>query len=145
MPNTPSLVGAGMNAWCIAADADDEAEALLREMLDVWGESIEVPESCMNAACALLAVGPTYLFPVIDTLISEAEDAGMATETARRAAAGLFAGVGDLVAQTEATPEELKQMISMQPLDDEAAAAVFREAYQKALAGLRGLEDKLSS
>jgi len=145
MPNTPSLVGAGMNAYCVAEDATAEAVALLREMLDVWGESIEVPENCMNAACALLAVGPTYLFPVIDTLMAETEDAGMPTEMARRAAAGLFAGVGDLVEQTEATPEELKQMISMQPLDDEAAATVFREAYHKALAGLQGLESKLSS
>lgn len=145
MPNTPSLVGAGMNAWCVADDVDDDAEALLREMLDVWGESVEIPEEAMNAACALVAVGPTYLFPVIDALMAEAGDAGMPTDMARRAAAGLFAGVGALVAQTEHTPDELKDMISMQPLDEEAAVAVFRDAYQKAIAGLRGLEDKLSS
>lgn len=143
MPNTPSLVGAGMNAYCLADDVTADQAGLLREMLDVWGDSVEVPEGAMNAACALTAVGPTYLLPVLGTLVAAATDAGMAPEVARRIAAGLFAGVGQLVARSAATPEQLKQMISMQPLDDAAAAAVFSEAYQKALAGLQGLESKL--
>lgn len=143
MPNTPSLVGAGMNAYCLAEDVTADQAGLLREMLDVWGESVEVPQDAMSAACALLAVGPTYLLPVLGTLVEAATEAGMAPQTARRIAAGLFAGVGQLVAQSEATPEQLKQMISMQPLDDAAAAAVFSAAYDKALAGLRGLESKL--
>jgi len=143
MPNTPSLVGAGMNAWCVAPDTEADQVALLREMLDVWGHSVEIPEEAMNAACALVAVGPTYLFPVIATLMEAAVEAGLPAEVARRTTMGLFCGVSDLVARTSKTPDQLKQMISMQPLDDAAAAAVFREAYQKALAGLRGLESKL--
>ncbi len=143
MPNTPSLVGAGMNAYCVAADAAADNLALLREMLDVWGHSVEIPEEAMNAACALVAVGPTYLFPIIATLMDAAVEAGLPAEVARRTTMGLFCGVSDLVARTSKTPEQLKQMISMQPLDDEAAAAVFREAYEKAMAGLRGLESKL--
>ncbi|MCD6361988.1 MAG: NAD(P)-binding domain-containing protein [Armatimonadetes bacterium] len=145
MPNTPSLVGAGMNAFCCADGMSAEALTRLLDMLDAWGESIEVPEELMNAACALLAVGPTYLFPIMRALMEAAVSAGLPDADARAITAGLFVGTGRLLAETDNEPDELRDMISIQTLDEAAACEIFADAFQEAFGKLEGLERKLAS
>lgn len=144
MPNTPSQVGRGMNVFVCSDSVTPAARALLQEMLDVWGDSLEVSEEVINAACALLAVGPTFLFPVAATLMAAATDAGLEPAQARRIAGRLFEGVGAMLVESELDVEALKNMISLQTLDEEGAAGLFRSAYQEALAKLNGMQDKLS-
>jgi pyrroline-5-carboxylate reductase len=143
MPGAPALLGAGMNAYAVGSEVSEAGRALLAQMLQLWGSSVEIPEQMMNAACALLAVGPTYLLPVAASLTESAVQAGLPAATAREIAAGLFAGVGALLAQTERTCEDLKNMISLQTLDEETATRLFAQAYSTALTRLNGMEQKL--
>jgi len=144
MPNTPTEVGCGMNVFCCEATVGPEARALLQEVLDVWGRSMEVDEGLINACCALLAVGPTYLFPLVGQLIDSAATAGLSPEQARAATAGLFRGVGAIVEQTSRSPEELQNMISMQPMDAPAACKLVGDAYAAVLGKLNDVQAKLS-
>ncbi len=143
MPNAPSLLGRGMNVFACNEAVTDASRALLQQLLDAWGDSLEVGEEVINAACALLAVGPTYLFPVAGTLIDAATDAGLEPAQARRIAGRLFEGVGAMLIESEADVEALKNLISLQTLDEAGAAELFRSAYEAALAKLEGLQDKL--
>ncbi len=144
MPNTPTEVGSGMNAFVCEAGISPEARSLLQEMLDVWGCSLEIDESQFNACCALLAVGPTYLFPLVGQLIESAQAAGLSAEQARLATARLFHGVGAIVEQSERTPEALQSMISMQPMDAPAACKLVGDAYCGVLGKLNEVQAKLS-
>ncbi len=144
MPNTPTEVGSGMNAFVCETSISPEARSLLQEMLGVWGCSIEIEESQLNACCALLAVGPTYLFPLVGQLIESAQAAGLSAEQARLATARLFLGVGAIVEQTDRTPEALQSMISMQPMDAPAACKLVGDAYCGVLGKLNEVQAKLS-
>lgn len=144
MPNTPSEVGEGMNSFVCEASIPEEHRALLQAMLDVWGKSFEIDEAVLNATCALLAVGPTYLFPLADQLMSSAQAAGLSAEQARAATAQLFRGVGAMLAGTDHSAMALLNMISMQPMDAETARSVIAKAYGAALGKLGELETKLS-
>lgn len=144
MPNTPTEVGSGMNAFVCEAGISPEARHLLQEMLDVWGSSMEIDESQFNACCALLAVGPTYLFPLVGQLIEAAQASGLTAEQARVATARLFQGVGAIVERTDRAPDALQNMISMQPMDAPAACRLVGDAYSGVLAKLNEVQAKLS-
>lgn len=145
MPNTPSLVGEAMNAYVCEAGMGAEAGARLEALLDVWGKSQEISEQDLNACCALLAVGPTYLLPLAGQLMASATEAGLDTTSARAAVAQLFTGVGALLAGTDRSAEDLTNMISMQPMDAEAACKVVADAYSAALGKLGEVQAKLSA
>lgn len=145
MPNTPSLMGQGINVFACNDAVTPAGRTLLQQLLDAWGDSFEIAEEVMNAACALLAVGPTYLFPIADTLIRAASDAGLEGAQARHIAGRLFEGVGIMLLESERDVDELKNMISLQTLDEAGAAELFRSAYEEALSKLSALQEKLSS
>jgi len=145
MPNTPSLVGEGMNAFVCEAAISAEAKARLLALLGAWGKSFEIREEDLNACCALLAVGPTYLLPLAGQLMASATEAGLAPASARAAVAQLFAGVGALLSGTDRSAGDLTNMISMQPLDAEAARKLFADAYSGVLAKLNDVQAKLSA
>ena len=145
MPNTPSLVGEGMNAYVCEPGISAEAKARLLALLEAWGKSMEVREEDLNACCALLAVGPTYLLPLAGQLMASATAAGLDAASARAAVAQLFTGVGALLACTDRSAEDLTNMISMQPLDAEAARKLFADAYSSVLGKLNEVQAKLSA
>lgn len=144
MPNTPSEVGQGMNSYVCEGSTPAEHKALLHALLGVLGGSLEIDEAVLNATCALLAVGPTYLFPLAGQLMDSCQAAGLSSEQARAATGQLFRGVGAMLADTDRSPDDLLNMISMQPMDADTARSVIARAYETALAKLKELETKLS-
>ena len=127
MPNTPSLVGEGMNTFVCAPGMPQDLRMVLEAMLEVWGESLEIDEGLLNAFCALLAVGPTYLLPLAGQLIESAQSAGISASDARVSTAQLFVGVGALLRDTDIDADALLNMISMQPMDAVAARKLIAD------------------
>lgn len=144
MPNTPSLVGAGTNAVAYGSRADSRVREQINYLLRYLGDSFEITDDQMNAACALCAVGPTYLFPIMEALIESARENGLHPNLAQNAVASLFAGTGLLMKQTAQPPESLKEMISLRTIDEEAARQLLKSAFQGALQKLNALEERLS-
>jgi len=145
MPNTPGLVGDAMNLVVFGHRVSEADRRLMRDLLDVLGKWFAVPDEQLDAWCALCAVGPTYIFPVIEALASAAASHGLEAEKALAAAAQVVAGAAHLLLESGRSPGELKQMISLRTIPEEEARKLFTEAYEQALARLTGLARRLAA
>lgn len=145
IPNTPSLIGAGMNPHCLGRHVTGEDLPFVDALLALFGETVRVSEDQMEAFTALTAVGPTYVFPVLQALRDAAVAAGLDAEAAQRAAAQTVLGASRLVLETGRAPEDLRLMIGTRALDEEAARGLFRQAFEAALGKLRAAVEKLGA
>lgn len=144
IPNTPSQIGFGMNPYCLGRACSDDQARLAAELLAVFGETVMVPEELMNVATALTAVGPTYIFPVLQALQDAAQAHGLPAEIARKAAAQTALGAAQMVLATGKNPDELKLMIGTRTLDESAARTLFRTAWETAYTKISQGEQKLT-
>ena len=100
--------------------------------LSVFGKAIRINEEEMNAATALTAVGPTYIFPVINALAAAAQFRHIDRNDVLIMAARTVVGVAELVHETGCKPEELKLMIGTRTLNEEQAEVLFTTAFKQA-------------
>lgn len=145
MPNTPGEVGEAMNLVSFGDAFPTERRPDVEKLLALLGRSLEVNDEQMDYWCALCAVGPTYIFPVIDALASAASAKGLPPEQALQAAAQVVAGAARMVQSSGKTIAQLNGMIGIHTLAEPAAAALFTGAYEQALAKLQGLSKKLAA
>jgi len=145
IPNTPSLVGAGMNPHCLGTNVRPDQLVVLDELLKIFGGTIRVDERLMNIATALTAVGPTYIFPVIKALAEAAARHGMTETEAQTAAAQTVMGAAQLVLETGRKPDDLKLMIGTRTIREEAAIALFAEAVELAFTKISESQRKLTA
>jgi pyrroline-5-carboxylate reductase len=143
MPNTPALVGQAMDLVAFGTRITSQEERRAKQVLNVLGEWRQVPEEEMTAWCALCAVGPTYLLPVIEVLASSAVARGVPTEAALPAVCQMVQGTAQMVRDSGRSLEQLKQMISLKTLREEEAKQLFSAAYNDAVDKLDGLARKL--
>lgn len=144
IPNTPSEIGFGMNPYCLGRTCSDDQARMAAELLAVFGETVMVPEEVMNVATALTAVGPTYIFPVLQALQDAAQARGLPAEIARKAAAQTVLGAAQMVLATGKNPDELKLMIGTRTLDEAAARTLFSTAWETAYEKISQSEQKLT-
>lgn len=144
IPNTPSLVGDGMNPYCLGKHVGEAELPLIRSFLDVFGKTLLVDERLMNAATALTAVGPTYIFTIIKALRDAAMRLGLSQEDAQMAAAQTVLGSAALMLQTGRMPEDLKMMIATRTLREAETEELFAQAVAEAFAKISAAEKKLT-
>lgn len=144
IPNTPSLIGQGMNPHCLGRYVTTKQLPLIEDLLHVFGETIRVEERLMNAATALTAVGPTYIFPVIKALKEAAMSKGFSESDAQFAAAQTVLGAAQLVLETGKDPDTLKLMIGARTLNEDEARAIFAAAVETAFEKISASEKKLT-
>jgi pyrroline-5-carboxylate reductase len=144
IPNTPSLIGRGMNPHCLGSHVKPEDQPLIGRLLALYGETVRVDEALMNVATALTAVGPTYIFPVIKALKDTAARLGLSEQDAQFAAAQTVSGAAQLVLETGKDPDVLKTMIGTRTLREEEACALFSAALQDANEKISDTQKKLT-
>jgi len=132
MPNTPSLVGQGMNPVCFGRHIPAAAQAQVNELLDHLGASVTVADDQMNWCTGLTGAAPRYVFAVIEALAEAGMDAGLSPSAATEVAAQVVAGSGLAVLQSGLDLEDLKALTPLQPLDEDAAKPLFRQAVETA-------------
>jgi pyrroline-5-carboxylate reductase len=135
MPNTPSLIGAGIAALYAlpeVADPDrNKAEAILRAVGEiVWVED----ERLLDPVTALSASGPAYVFWFIEQLAAAGEKLGLERPTSLKLAMQMVLGSAKLAAQSADPPGELRRQVTSKGGTTEAALKVFEE---------EGLADKI--
>lgn len=145
MPNIPALVGEAMNLVAYGTSVSPSQRAFLETLLEKLGDWYEADDGLMEYWCALCAVGPTYLFPVVEALSSAATARGIPAEQALDASAQLLIGVGKLIQESEKSVTELQQMISLHTLREEEAKNLFTDAYNDAVAKLEGLARRMAA
>jgi pyrroline-5-carboxylate reductase len=139
MPNAPSLIGQGMNLVAYGRRVSATQRKSVEALLDIFGKSFEVLDSEMDYWCALCAVGPTYIFPIIEALSAAAVAKGLSREKVLFAAAQVVAGAARMAQSGKKNLGELNQLISLRTLAEEEAAKLFIRAYDDAAAKLQKL------
>jgi pyrroline-5-carboxylate reductase len=144
IPNTPSLVGEGMNPYVVGKYVTEEQIKFVDELLLIFGKTMRLKEEEMNLATALSAVGPTYFFPAIKALKDFALSKGMNEKEAVSIIAQTISGTAHLVKETGKDPEELKLMIGTRTIDETTVKEIYTKAMEEALSKVNSATKKLT-
>lgn len=112
MPNTPSVMNAGMTALCGGTYADKEHLGQAEEIFRCVGEAVFLDESLMDGVTALSASGPAYLYVVIESLAEAGVKLGIPRDTSTLLAAQTMYGAARMVLESKAHPALLKDMVT---------------------------------
>lgn len=128
MPNTPSLVGAGMTGIAVGARTSDADLDLARRVFSTMGEVLVVEESRLDALTAISGSGPAYVFHAVEKWMDVARGLGFSHEEARLLVGQTFLGAGLLLAETGDDPAELRRQVTSPGGTTAAALAVLDRA-----------------
>lgn len=141
MPNTPALVLAGATAFSPDASASSEDCALARTLFDAVGQSVEVPESQLDAVTGLSGSGPGYVFLFLEALIDGGVLAGLPRPQAERLALQTLYGSAKLALESGEHAALLKGRVTspggttiagIQALEQGAFRGLVMEAVRRA-------------
>jgi pyrroline-5-carboxylate reductase len=112
MPNTPSLIGAGMaglSGGVAATSADlDWAEGILSAV----GSVVRLPERDLDAVTGISGSGPAYVFFVAEAMIEAGVTAGLTRQVARQLVVGTLLGASKMLDETGQEPAELRSAVT---------------------------------
>ncbi|HEY6763566.1 MAG TPA: pyrroline-5-carboxylate reductase [Candidatus Sulfotelmatobacter sp.] len=112
MPNTPSVVGAGMTAICKGKHASSEQIAMTCRMFDAVGRTVVVDEKHMDAVTGLSASGPAYIYVILESLAEAGVKVGLPRDIATLLAAQTTLGAAKVVLETGDHPALLKDAVT---------------------------------
>ncbi len=112
MPNTPGQIGAGITAWCARDPLAATDRAILTQLLDALGQSVEVPENDLDAVTGLSGSGPAYVFEFAAALRDAGVAAGLTREAAEKLAVETLLGSARLLARKQIEPEILRDQVT---------------------------------
>ena len=82
MPNTATIVGAGMAALSVGAGVSVAQKEFVTKFLAATGTVIEVPEDLQDAVTATSGSGPAYFFRFVEAMVAGAQELGLSFEDA---------------------------------------------------------------
>lgn len=128
MPNTPSLVGAGIAALYAHPEVNAQERGKAETVLRAVGEAVWVGEErLLDPVTAVSASGPAYVFWFIEQLAATAEKLGLERATAMKLAVHTVLGAAKLAAQSDEAPASLRKNVTSKGGTTEAALKVFEE------------------
>ncbi len=126
MPNTPSLLGAGMSV--LFSDADELHKKRTEYVLNACGESLRVDkEQMMHAVTAVSGSGPAYLFLMAEVMQATGEKLGLNTEVAAKLAAQTVFGAGKMLVESGRSAKDLRHQVTSPGGTTQAALDVMYE------------------
>jgi pyrroline-5-carboxylate reductase len=97
MPNTPVEVRRGVMCYSPEREVDSRLEADVLELFGRLGTVVKVPEGLIDAASAVMGVGPAYQALVAEAQVDAAVRHGLAPSLASRLVAETMAGTAALL------------------------------------------------
>ena len=129
MPNTPSLVGAGIAALYALPEVNEEERRQAEGILCAAGEVVWVDqERLLDPVTAVSGSGPAYVFWFIEQLAASAERLGLEKHIASKLALHTVLGAAKLAASSDESPATLRKNVTSKGGTTEAALKVFDEA-----------------
>lgn len=141
MPNTPSLIGAGVAAVAGGSTATEDDLAWAEGILGSVGQVVRVPEHLLDAVTGLSGSGPAYVFLVAEALVEAGVLVGLPRDVSTRLAVGTLLGASRLLAETGEGPEALRAGVTspggttaagLRVLESRAVRSAFIEAVAAA-------------
>ena len=112
VPNTPSLVRAGLTALAFGPGVSIAQRAWVEALFGLVGEVHELPEAQLDAFLALTSSGPAFVALVAEGMADGAVAAGLPRSLAHRLAHRTLAGTAALLDGQGLHPGQLKDMVS---------------------------------
>ena len=132
MPNVAVEVRQGVLCYALSERVPADLAASVIDALGMLGLTIEVEDSLIDAATAVMACSPAYVALLCETLIDAAQREGMTEEEAEQIVAETLIGTGELLREHKAG--EIRQMVASPGGSTEAALAALEEgSFQEVL------------
>ncbi|MGM0575709.1 MAG: pyrroline-5-carboxylate reductase [Myxococcota bacterium] len=144
MPNTPSLVGEGVSAYCLGRFAGERHGRVAEALLGAVGVALEVTEPQIDAITALSGSGPAYTFYLMEAMREGAEALGLPADVASGLAVQTVLGAARLAKETGEDPAVLRRRVMSPGGTTEAAIRRFEARGLKGivLEGMRAARDR---
>lgn len=148
MPNTPMLVGHGMAVVAGGAHADADDVDRVVALLGTAAEVVVLPEEQFDAVTGVSGSGPAYVFALAEAMVAGAEAVGLDHDDAVVLVEQTIAGAGALLAGSDHSATELREMVSspggttlagLAVLDDHGLESAVVDAIAAATARSREL------
>jgi pyrroline-5-carboxylate reductase len=112
MPNTPSMLGAGISALCSGKNVLPEHMQLASALFEAVGRTVVVDEKHMDAVTGLSASGPAYIYIILEALAEAGVKVGLPRDIATLLAAQTTLGAAKMVLDTGYHPALLKDAVT---------------------------------
>ena len=141
MPNTPCATGCGVISLCSGSLAAQEDVTEFHALMQQAGQIVELPEKQIDAATAVAGCGPAFAYMFVQALADGAVACGLPRALAVEYAAQTLLGSAQMVLQTGAHPEKLKDdvcspggstIVGVRALEQRGFRAACMEAVEAA-------------
>lgn len=150
MPNTPGQIGAGVTAFAPEKPLSPKDQDIVENTLSSLGNFHEVDEADLDAVTALSGSGPAYVFEFAAALREAGIQCGLDEALSHSLAVDTLLGAAMLLADSEDSPEDLRNAVTSPGGTTAAALKVFsdndlRGLVQKALAAAKARSLELAA
>jgi len=125
MPNTPTLVGAGMAAVSIGPGVTAEQKQFVLNFLAATGTVIEVSEDLQDAVTATSGSGPAYFFAFVEAMVAGAKELGLSEQDATTLTIQTIVGAAKLLDESGKSATTLRENVTSPNGTTAAALASF--------------------
>lgn len=126
MPNTPSLLGAGVTGLYATASVSPQQRQWVEAISTAVGTAHWVTEEIqLDAVTAISGSGPAYYFLFTEALAAAGEKLGLTPELALQLAKSTAAGAGRMLVESADAPAELRRKVTSPGGTTEQAIQTF--------------------
>ena len=125
MPNTATLVGAGMAAISLGRYVTAEQSDFVTGFLAATGKVVEVPEDLQDAVTATSGSGPAYFFRFVEAMVDGAKALGLSHEVATELTVQTMIGAAKLLKSSGKSARTLRENVTSPNGTTAAALASF--------------------
>lgn len=125
MPNTPTMVGAGMAAASMGTGVTDAQREFVLGFLTATGKVIEVTEDLQDAVTATSGSGPAYFFAFVEAMVLGAKELGLSHEDATTLTVQTMLGAAKLLDESGKSATTLRENVTSPNGTTAAALASF--------------------
>ena len=129
MPNTPTLVGAGMAAISLGAGVNAQQAEFVSGFLAATGRVIEVSEDLQDAVTATSGSGPAYFFRFVEAMVAGAQELGLSLEDATTLTVQTIVGAAKLLNESGKNATTLRENVTSPNGTTAAALASFENSH----------------
>jgi pyrroline-5-carboxylate reductase len=112
MPNTPSMLGAGITALCRGRHVEPQHMEIATALFEAVGRTVIVDEKHMDAVTGLSASGPAFIYIILESLAEAGVKVGLPRDIATLLAAQTTFGSAKMVLDTGYHPALLKDAVT---------------------------------
>ena len=125
MPNTPTLVGAGMAAASMGPGVTEAQKQFVLGFLAATGKVIEVTEDLQDAVTATSGSGPAYFFAFVEAMVAGAKELGLSDQDATTLTVQTIVGAAKLLDESGKSATTLRENVTSPNGTTAAALASF--------------------